>query len=197
MSQPDLPSALSQRLERHEPETRAEWEAVPAAVLVPFYWQEDEWHLLFTRRTQTVNSHQGQVSFPGGAIEPADEGSPEKAALREAEEEVGLQKDQAVVLGQLDPLLTVTQFHVTPVVATIPWPFELQLNKVEVAAVFGVPLRWLMDPANLDRREREAPLPGARPIPVYYFEPYQDELIWGVTAHIVVDLLDHVRPLLE
>ncbi|MDX1601195.1 MAG: CoA pyrophosphatase, partial [Anaerolineales bacterium] len=105
MTEPDLPTSLSQRLERYEPETRAEWEAIPAAVLVPFYWEDEEWHLLFTRRTQTVNSHQGQVSFPGGAIEQDDGGSPETAALREAEEEVGLPKDQAVVLGQLDPLL--------------------------------------------------------------------------------------------
>lgn len=194
--QKNLPTELSRRLDRHEHQTRTEWEATPAAVLVPFYWHDEEWHLLFTRRTQTVNSHQGQVSFPGGAIEE-DDASPEQAALREAWEEVGLPVDRTKVLGRLDSLLTVTQFHVTPVVATIPWPFELKLNRVEVAAVFGVPLPWLLDPANLERRLRESSLPSERPIPVYYFEPYQGEVIWGVTAHIIVNLLDHLRPLIN
>lgn len=194
MQGPDLPLRLSQRLEELPPGTDTEWESTPAAVLVPFYRANDEWHLLLTKRTEDVNSHRGQVSFPGGAIEPRDQ-SPTDTALREAHEEIGLPPDRVEILGQLDSLLTVTQYHVTPIVATIPWPFDITLNPNEVAAAFGVPLAWLMDPENLERRERETPLPGGRPIGVYYFEPYEGHVIWGVTAYIIVDLLEHIRAL--
>lgn len=190
----DLPARLSRRLEEQPSRTKTEWDATPAAVLVPFFQIDDEWRLLLTRRTQKVNSHRGQVSFPGGAIEPGDE-SPEAAALREAWEEVGLPRDQVQLLGRLDGLLTVTQFHVTPIVARIPWPFDVKLNRTEVAKVFDVPLDWLLDPDHLEEKQREPPPPGRQPITVYYFEPYENEVIWGVTARIIVGLLEHLRSL--
>src|SRR5687768_13176306 len=93
-----------------------------AAVLVPLVWQDDEWHLLFTRRTDRVESHKGQVSFPGGAC---DEGEtiPEQTALREAEEEIGLDPHNVRVLGKLANLITISHFRVTPVVGVIiTWP---------------------------------------------------------------------------
>jgi 8-oxo-dGTP pyrophosphatase MutT (NUDIX family) len=144
--------------------------------------------VLYTRRTESVDSHRGQVSFPGGRIEDDDEG-PEGAALREAQEEIGLPVEAVNVLGTLDSLLTVTQFLVTPVVGVIPWPYALRLNVAEVAVAFGVDLEWLADPSNLEVRQRQPLVPGPS-VPVYYFRPYQDEIIWGATARITLDLLD-------
>lgn len=195
MTHSNLLQKLEAQLAGQEPRTDTEWEATPAAVLVPFFRENDEWHLLFTRRTDHLESHQGQVSFPGGALEPGD-ASPEAAALREAQEEIGLRPEEVRIHGQLDSLLTVTQFHVTPIVASIPWPFDLQINHHEVANVFGVPLRWLLDPANLELRHRDSPMTG-KPVPVYYFRPYAGEVIWGVTGRITVDLLECIRPLLQ
>lgn len=189
-----LTDQLAKRLHALGHTTVTEWEATPAAVLVPFYLEAGKWNLLFTRRTDHVASHRGQVSFPGGAIEPED-ASPEQAAIREAQEEIGLQPDDVEILGQMNGLLTVTQFHVTPIVSRIRWPFPMRLNQVEVARAFGVPLDWLMDPANVDREERDSPMLGG-PVTVYTFHPYEDEVIWGVTARITVDLLSHVRQVL-
>ena len=169
----------------------AEWQARPAAVLVPLYQDDGQWKALFTRRTETVESHRGQVSFPGGQVEPGDPG-PAEAALRETEEEIGLRAADVEILGQLSPLLTVTQFLISPVVGRFPWPYPLRVNAREVASAFGVPLRWLSDPANLEVRER-APLAGGPPIPVYYFKPYQGEVIWGATARITLSLLALLR----
>jgi len=183
----DWVPALEDFLNSRQPRTHTEWEATPAAVLVPFYQEREDWHLLLTRRTNHVNSHRGQVSFPGGAIDASD-ASVEAAALREAHEEIGLASEGVRLLGRMDSLLTVTQFHVTPVVATIPWPIRLRLQPLEVAAVFGVPLAWLRDPANLSVEQRQGPMLG-KPVPVYHFVPFQDEIIWGVTARIIVDLL--------
>ena len=182
---------LRQRLERslsqldHQVET--EWEATPAAVLVPLYLEHGEWKLLFTRRTDSVDVHSGQVSFPGGRIENAD-ASAADAALREAEEEIGLKRQHVEILGQLNPLLTVTQFLVTPLVGIFPWPYDFEANPSEVARYFGVPVKWLANPDNLEIREREPFIPGKKVL-VYYFSLYEGELIWGVTARITVEFL--------
>lgn len=184
----DLPSRLRQHLAERPKRIRAEWEAVPAAVLVPMYQDGGRWHVLFTRRTESVDSHRGQVSFPGGRIE-SDDAGPEAAALRETQEEIGLSPERVELLGTLDPLLTVTQFLVTPVVGVIPWPYTFRLNDIEVAAVFGVDLDWLADPANLEVRQRDPLVPGPS-VPVYYFRPYREEVIWGATARITLDLLE-------
>lgn len=186
----DLPSRLKQQLAARPSRVRPEWEAVPAAVLVPLYQDRGRWHVLFTRRTENVDSHRGQVSFPGGRIEEDDAG-PRDAALREAQEEIGLSPEDVEVLGELDSLLTVTQFLVTPVVGVIPWPYTFQLNGAEVATAFGVDLEWLVDPSNLEVRQRQPLSPGPS-VPVYYFRPYKDEVIWGATARITLDLLDVV-----
>jgi len=190
-----LTGQLAARLDALGHKTVTEWEATPAAVLVPFYREDGQWKLLFTRRTDHVGSHRGQVSFPGGAIEPGD-ASPEQAAIREANEEIGLQPRDVEVLGRMNGLLTVTQFHVTPIVARIRWPFSMRLNDLEVARAFGVPLDWLMDPANVDQEARDSAMLGG-PVTVYTFHPFDEEVIWGVTARITVDLITHVRAILN
>jgi 8-oxo-dGTP pyrophosphatase MutT (NUDIX family) len=184
---------LHQALTTRTPRVVNEWKTRPAAVLVPLFHHEGAWHLLFTRRTQNVDSHPGQVSFPGGAIETYD-GTPAAAALREANEEIGLPPESVSILGQMNPMITVTQFLVTPVVAQIPWPFPIKTNPSEVASTFDVPLSFLQDPDNLEIRLREPLIPG-RPVEVFYFRPYKDEVIWGVTARITVDLVKLIRTL--
>lgn len=175
--------SLQSRLNSRQPTITVEWNARPAAVLVPLYEQDGEWHLLFTQRTDSVDEHKGQVSFPGGRIDPEDE-SPEHAALREAEEEIGLKRSDVKLIGRIDDLLTSTQWHITPVVGVIPYPYDFVINPHECSAVFGVSLKWLADPANLETRYRPPPV-GGPPIPVYYYREYEGHVIWGVTARMV------------
>ena len=155
-----------------------------AAVLVPLVWQADEWHLLFTRRTDRVESHKGQVSFPGGAC---DEGEtvPEQTALREAEEEIGLDPHNVRVLGKLANLITISHFRVTPVVGVIiRWPTVFRVGEHEVARVFTMPLAWLANESN----RWQFDIPG-RKRSVIAYHPYDGELLWGATARMTVDFL--------
>ena len=184
----EFPGRLSGLLSHLTGGVQTEWEAAPAAVLVPLFLNDDEWNLLYTRRTDSVDVHQGQVAFPGGRIEP-DDRSAAGAALRESEEEIGLRAEDVQVLVQLNPLITVTQFVVTPVIGVIPWPYPLRPNQEEVAKCFGVPILWLAEPANLEVHTRQPLVPGLG-VQVYYFKPYEGELIWGVTARITKSLLD-------
>ena len=189
----DVPGFLRATLAARQAITRAEWEARPAAVLVPLYWHADEWHVLFTLRTEQVETHKGQVSFPGGRVDPEDRDRVE-TALREAEEEIGLKREDVTVLGQLDELLTVTQYHITPVVGVFPWPYEFVLSTNELSVVFGAPLRWLADPANLEIKLREPIVPGPK-IPVYYLH-YNNYTIWGATARMLLNLIQVLEPVL-
>lgn len=187
----DFADQVRARLAAHPPITVAEWEARPAAVLVPLYFDSGEWRMLFTQRTDHVEEHKGQVSFPGGGV---DEGDADRVAtaLRETEEEIGLSRRDVTVLGTLDELITVTQYRVTPVVGAFPWPYDFRINPRECAGVFGVSLRWLADPANLETRYRPPPIAGP-PVAVYYFREYQGHVIWGVTARIVLDFLRRMQ----
>lgn len=181
--------ALRDALARHEPDTRVEWEARPAAVLAPLYLADGAWHVLLTRRTDTLQSHTGQVAFPGGKADPHD-ATREDTALREAEEEIGLRPRDVRVLGRLDDLLTVTQWRITPVVGVFDFPYSFTPSPNEIAAIFGVPLRWLADPANLVTQYREPIVPGPK-IPVYHWY-YREFDIWGATARIIRNLLEVV-----
>lgn len=155
-----------------------------AAVLVPLVWQDAEWHLLFTRRTDRVESHKGQVSFPGGACDEG-ETTPEETALREAEEEIGLSPVNVKVLGRLPNLITISHFRVTPVVGVIrKWPMVFRVGEHEVARVFTMPLGWLASEANRWQFE----IPG-RKRSVIAYHPYDGELLWGATARMTVDFL--------
>ena len=184
----DVPDLLRQRLTHQPLNARSEQEGRPAAVLVPLYKENDGWYVLFTRRTDSVEDHRGQVSFPGGLIETQDE-SPEQAALREAEEEIGIQAEDVQILGTMASFPTITQFIISPVVGTIPWPYPLHLNPEEVAAVFGVPIVWLADPSNVEIRQWKSPISNTT-IPIHYFRPYEGEVIWGATARITLCLLE-------
>jgi 8-oxo-dGTP pyrophosphatase MutT (NUDIX family) len=125
----------------------------PAAVLVPVVDRDDGLTVILTQRTDHLATHPGQVSFPGGHIEPGDDG-PEDAALRETEEEVGLARGHVRVLGRLAPYLTRTGYEVIPVVGLVSPPFDIDPDPHEVAEVFEVPLGFLLDPDNHQRHSR-------------------------------------------
>jgi 8-oxo-dGTP pyrophosphatase MutT (NUDIX family) len=157
-----------------------------AAVLVPVIDDGGPLRLLLTRRTEEIPTHKGQVAFPGGGVQASDE-SVEAAALREAEEEVGLPASACEVLGRLDDLPTVNfGMSVTPVVARIRRLPPLRLDPREVARAFEVPLDALRDPArwtmNLVQR-------GERQWPVYFF-PWDGETLWGLSAYVTLSLLE-------
>ena len=154
-----------------------------AAVLIPVIAQPQGLTVLFTQRTQHLKSHSGQVSFPGGRAEPGD-ASAEFTALREAQEEIGLALERVEILGRLPEYHTRTGFRVTPVIGLIQPPLELTPDPREVESVFEVPLSFLLDPANRQRRTRE--LQG-RSVGFYVFE-YQGHMIWGATAGMLVNL---------
>jgi 8-oxo-dGTP pyrophosphatase MutT (NUDIX family) len=154
-----------------------------AAVLIPLVRVDEEWHLLFTRRTDSVDHHKGQVSFPGGRTDPEDD-SPVTTALRESFEEVGVLASDVQVLGILGEYLTVSNYLVTPVVGIIPWPYTFKVHTPEVGRVFTIPLEWLAD--GLHRQEMVRTESG-RGVIVYL--PYDGELLWGVTARITVNFL--------
>ncbi len=166
-------------------------EPKPAAVLIPFLKQDDAWHVLFTRRTDTLPEHSGQVAFPGGRADPGDS-TPEVTALREAKEEIGLNPTDVRLLGRLDPLVTISNYRLTPVVGVIPWPYAIRLAQQEVSRVFTIPLAWLADAANHQIEERELPAPFGS-VPVVYFSCFDDELLWGVSAQITLNLLNALR----
>jgi 8-oxo-dGTP pyrophosphatase MutT (NUDIX family) len=150
--------------------------------------------VLLTERTHLVEDHKGQVAFPGGRVD-AQDADRVATALREAEEEVGLKPEHVTVLGQIDELITVSQYRITPVVGIFPWPYAFTLQNTELSEVFTVPLAWLAEPANLEVRQREPLIPG-RPIEVYYFH-YAGHTIWGVTARIILNLLKVAGPLID
>lgn len=183
-----LESGLASRPASREHPQLAYGVPKPAAVLIPMFRLLDAWHLLFIRRTEHEGDHHsGQVAFPGGGSEPGDADAV-ATALREAQEEIGLDPDQVVLLGELPPMHTVSNFLVTPVVGEIPWPQDLTPDPVEVARVFSIPLGWLGDPAN--RRVCTWPSPDhPQAREVVFYDEFDQELLWGVSARITVDFL--------
>ncbi len=160
----------------------------PAAVLVPLVDREDGMTVLLTQRTDHLNDHAGQISFPGGRLESADR-DPEAGALRETEEELGIPDTSIELIGRLDTYITRTGFEVVPVVGLLAPPFPLEPDRFEVADVFEVPLGHLLEPANYVRHER---LYGGQTAH-YYAIPYEDRYIWGATAGMLRNLCEALR----
>ena len=160
-----------------------------AAVLVGVIPRAEGASVLLTRRNEALRHHGGQVSFPGGRVEPGD-ATPLAAALREAAEEVGLQAAQARALGYLDPLITITGFRVQPALVLLAPDFVATPDPSEVAEVFEVPLDWLLDPAQLERITLHF---GGRTRHVFQYR-YQPQRIWGATASILFNLRERLAP---
>lgn len=158
-----------------------------ASVLVPIVARPEALTVLFTRRTEQLREHSGQISFPGGRAEAHDAG-PEATALRETHEEIGLEPQRVELLGKLSDYHTRTGFRITPVVGLVQPPFELRLDAHEVDVAFEVPLAFLLDPANHQRHARE--YQGRT---VHFFAiPYGEHFIWGATAGMLVNLYRHL-----
>lgn len=157
-----------------------------AAVLMPLFVTDNGWHLLYTRRTNRVGTHRGEVSFPGGAADDLDDGDLVQTALREAWEEIGVRPADVTILGNLSDMNLISYFRVKPVIGMIPWPYDLTLSKDEVARAFWVPLDWLADPDNSYTQERK--FDGKR-YKIRFFQPYEGETIWGATAYMTWQLL--------
>ena len=165
-----------------------------AAVLIPLYEREGQYHVLFTLRTEHVEHHKGQISFPGGAADPEDPDL-EFTALRETFEEIGVRPDDVEVLGRLDDIVTITNFLVTPYVGVLrgPVPYPFRHNEHEVAELLEVPLSHLMEEANVVQETREI---GGRPTPTYSYR-FGEHVIWGATARILRGFLDLLAPALR
>ncbi|HXY92651.1 MAG TPA: CoA pyrophosphatase [Acidimicrobiia bacterium] len=178
----DLPAPVPG--ERLFPETR------DAAVLLPVFEADGEARLVLTRRPDTMSHHQGEIAFPGGKIDPAVDASPRDAALREAEEEIGLAREAVDLIGELDPMHTFAgPFLISPFVGALDEPPELVPDPREVERVFDVALSELLSD-EVYRAERWGDMFGANRA-MHFFE-LEDETVWGATARILVGFLAHL-----
>ena len=182
-----LPDFGDYRLNAVDLETDLLARARPAAVLIAAVARPDGPTLILTERTAHLRAHYRQVAFPGGKIDATD-ASPAAAALREAQEEIGLDPARVETLGYLDPYISTSGYRILPVVGLVGPDVELTPNPHEVARVFETPLAFLMDPANHQRGARLRN--GERR--EFYLMPYRDQHIWGVTAGIIRALYERL-----
>lgn len=161
-----------------------------AAVLIALIHKVADWDVLFIRRAERDGDrHSGQVAFPGGAREAGDDNL-EATAIRETLEETGIDPAHITVVGELHPYQTISSFRVTPFVALLQWPVPLDPQPEEVSRIFTIPLSWLSNHDNLElkaRTERDRRETG-RTHPVVYYDRYDDELLWGATARMTLNL---------
>lgn len=185
----DLRAWISNHLDPLEPARASPEDAAltPAAVLIGLVEHLAGPSVILTRRADTLRSHTGQVALPGGRCDPGE--TPWQTALREAEEEIGLDPALVTLAGLSTPCRTGTGYQVTPVVGFISPGFSLTPNPAEVADVFETPFGFLMDPANHERHEREIPAGVTRR---FYGMTWEDRFIWGATAAILRDLYERL-----
>jgi 8-oxo-dGTP pyrophosphatase MutT (NUDIX family) len=161
-----------------------------AAVLVPLFQKDKDCHLLFTKRSDQVKYHKGEISFPGGVVDEEDS-QLEKTALREAFEEIGLKEDDVQIIGVLDDIVTITEFIVTPIVGLFPYPYPFKVSEVEIAELIEVPLVSLLDEDRFSEREI---IRGTGKEVVYAYQ-YENHIIWGATARILKQFLELISSL--
>ncbi|MFC1989671.1 NUDIX hydrolase [Chloroflexota bacterium] len=180
-----LKQALSQR-----PKSRiVDAGRVPSAVLIPIYRKQGEYYILFTKRTEIVKDHKGQISFPGGAYENYDDTLLD-TALRETTEEIGLPAEKVKLLGELDDFPTSTSnYIISPFVGAIQWPYPLKIDPIEVDEIIEIPISALLDK---DCVSLETEIIDGQEATAYFYN-YQGNVVWGATARILTQLLDIVR----
>jgi 8-oxo-dGTP pyrophosphatase MutT (NUDIX family) len=173
--------ASRQKLSIHDPRR------IPSAVLIPIYQEQGDYNIVFIKRTDTVKTHKGQISYPGGGREKCDK-TLQDTAIREACEEVGLRPDDIEILGEMDDEITTTSnYIVTPFVGMIPWPYRFTIEKAEVAEIITVPLSALQNKNNI--KQNIETLEGGIVVDSYAYH-YKGKIIWGATARILHKLLD-------
>ena len=165
-------------------------ELIKAAVMLPVTIQDNELVILFTKRTNSVNNHQNQISFPGGSIEKKDL-NPQAAALRETEEEIGVKKTDIEILGELKARNTTTGFFIYPFVGFIHSLKDININKIEVERIIYIPLKWLLTPENSYTETYYGQ--NKRGQAITSFSDYDGEKVWGVTASLVEEFLEIVK----
>ncbi len=177
-----LGQALSRRQKQHIIDTSR----VAAAVLVPIYYKQGEYYILFTKRTEKVKEHKGEISFPGGAYQEEDRTLLD-TALRECAEEISLPADEVRVLGELDDIASRTSnYIISPFVALIPWPHRLKVDGEEAEEIIEVPIQALLDE---DCMRQETEIVNGKEVPLYFYH-YKGKVIWGATARILNQFLD-------
>jgi 8-oxo-dGTP pyrophosphatase MutT (NUDIX family) len=184
-----LYSLIKDRLEQHQHKIH-KYADVPyrdAAVLIPLFFFDGHAHVLFTKRTDKVEHHKGQISFPGGMKDKTDHNLLD-TALRESWEEMGIKRQDVTLLGRSDTFLTNTNFMVTPFVGYYPYPYDYVVNSGEISKVIEVPLAHLLDPEIFEKKtwERDGYMWRV------HFYHYQNEQIWGVTGFLLSNFLDIV-----
>ncbi len=184
------PGLVSFALEGHPPRALPTAGLRPAAVLLPIYRKQGRDTVLFTRRTDHLSHHRGEISFPGGAWHAGD-ADLQQTALRETEEEMGIGAADVCVLGRLDDFVSVAGYHVTPYVGTFRYPYPFKVNREEIAEVIEVDLARLRDPAVF-RKENWSH--RGRQFPVCFYTVDRHE-IWGLTAAILRQFLKRVPDL--
>ena len=162
-----------------------------AAVLLLLVREEEHWSLLFTRRTDTVRDHKGQVSFPGGAREEFDV-SMRETALRETFEEIGIQPADVSIIGQMRSLKSISSYIITPFVGTLSWPYPISMAVDEVSRVFCIPLEWLENPQNWEHEWIDG-LPDGVRRQVLRYHAYDGEDLWGISAYFVQQLIQLLK----
>jgi len=184
---------LKQALSQRQKSRIVDANRVPSAVLVPIYDKQGEYYILFTQRTERVRDHKGQISFPGGVYEEPD-GTLLNTALRESNEEIGLEPEAVELLGELDDIVTLgTNYIISPFVAAIPWPYSLKLYPTEVKEIIEVPISALLDKDCLGQTKQ---IINGEAVTTDSYN-YQGKVIWGATARILNQFLDIIRQVTE
>ncbi len=174
----NLLSSRERRVIEHPPFSHA-------AVLVPLFKKGKACHLLFTKRSEEVKYHKGEISFPGGVVDE-DDSELIGTALREASEEIGLKENDVQIIGVLDDIVTITEFIVTPIVGLFPYPYPFKVSEAEIAELIEVPLSFLLDKKCFSERQI---FRGGQNEIVYNYQ-YGHHIIWGATARILKQFLD-------
>lgn len=184
-----LSQALISRQKQHLVERRR----VRSAVLLPIYYREGQYYLLFIKRTEKVKNHKGQISFPGGVYSEEDR-TLLNTALRESAEEIGLAPSDTEILGALDDTATITSGYViSPFVAIIPWPYQFKMNREEVEEIIEVPISVLLNKGCVPQKTK---IIDGETVTSYFYH-YQGNVIWGATARILNQLLDILAQVLK
>ena len=185
-----LQNYITEKLARHKPDRylyKDPQGAVPAAVLIPLFFKHGSAHILFTKRSENLSQHKGQISFPGGGVDAADN-SLKAAALRETREEVGLNEHDVRILGQTDVFLTNSDYIVTPFAGMIPHPYVYRINAAEIDRLIEVPLELLLTDSNFFIKQRKH---KGYLWHIHYYT-YKQDVIWGVTGFLLSNFLSIV-----